>query len=81
MASSDVDVRALVAKLRTRPGRGGVRLSYDEAQTVLRMIEHRATIVQRARKRTGRPRASRSAETDERSFHRDRHVIASGGRT
>lgn len=51
--SGAADPREVVQKLQTKPGRGGIRLSYAEAQLLLRMVEHRATIVKRARARRG----------------------------
>lgn len=48
------DARELVRVLRSRPGRGGVRLSYQQAELALRLIEAGARAVARERGRVGR---------------------------
>jgi hypothetical protein len=45
------DVREVVRKLKQRPGRGGVRLSYQEAELVLGMLRAGGLSVARERRR------------------------------
>jgi hypothetical protein len=44
-------VRLLVAALRARPGRGGVRLTYAQAELALRMIAYGGYAARELRRR------------------------------
>lgn len=50
---TDEQTRRLIRKLKTKPGRGGVRLSHEEAQLALVLIETGARALIREKRRNG----------------------------